>query len=164
MPSCASSARAFIAITAFVRRRLGPRQLELAVERLLADADRQRAGTAIASTSAATSSSRSAGDDAVDQPPVERGVRRRSAGRSTASRAPLAADRAGQRDHRGRAEQPDLHARGGEARVLGGHRQVARGDQLAARRGRDAMTWAITGCGSWWIGCISSVQTANSRW
>ena len=44
-----------------------------------------------------------------------------------------------ERDHRGRAEQAVFDARGGEAGVGGGERQIARRDQLAARGGGDAV-------------------------
>ena len=42
------------------------------------------------------------------------------------------------RDHRRRAEQTDVHARRREARVIRRDREIARGDELAAGRGRDA--------------------------
>ena len=49
----------------------------------------------------------------------------------------LAADGSGEWDHRGRAEQPDLHARGRERRGVGRHREVAGGDELTAGGGGD---------------------------
>ena len=46
---------------------------------------------------------------------------------------PLAADRSRQRHHRRGAEQPDAHARRGEARAVLGDGEVAGRDELAAR-------------------------------
>ena len=51
----------------------------------------------------------------------------------------LAADGAGQCDHRRGAEQADIHPGRGEARGVGGHREVAGGDQLAPGGGGDAV-------------------------
>ena len=76
-------------------------------------------------------------DRAVDQPPVDGGRRvDRLPGEQHLQRA-LAADRARERDHRRRAEQTNLHAGRGEARLVGGDRQVACGDELAAGGGGD---------------------------
>ena len=51
----------------------------------------------------------------------------------------LARHDAADRDQRRRAEQPVIHARQAEARMLSGDRKIAGGDELAARRGRDAL-------------------------
>ena len=46
---------------------------------------------------------------------------------------------AGERHRRRGAEQADIDARDGEARVLAGDGEIAGADKLAARSGRDAM-------------------------
>src|SRR4051812_47086148 len=51
----------------------------------------------------------------------------------------LTANRAAQRDHWRRAEQPDLHARGSEARLFGRDCQIACGHQLTACGGGNAV-------------------------
>jgi hypothetical protein len=51
----------------------------------------------------------------------------------------LARDVARQRHHGRRTEQADIDAGGGEARGLGGDRQIAARHELAAGRGRDAL-------------------------
>ena len=56
---------------------------------------------------------------------------------SSISSDALAADRARQRDHRRAAEEPDADARRGERRLGRGDGEIAGGDELTARRGRD---------------------------
>ena len=51
----------------------------------------------------------------------------------------LARHGAADRHQRGRAEEPIIHPRKAEARILSGDREIAGGDQLAARRGRDPL-------------------------
>src|SRR5438552_17663119 len=78
-------------------------------------------------------------DDAVDEPPGERGAGIDGiAGERQLERA-LAPDRARHRYHRRVAEPAALAARGGEARLLGCDREVAGGVELAAGCGGDAV-------------------------
>src|SRR5437762_9191662 len=78
-------------------------------------------------------------DDAVDEPPGERGAGIDGiAGERQLERA-LAPDRARHRDHRRVAEPAALAARGGEARLVGRDREVAGGDELATGGGGEAV-------------------------
>ncbi len=139
IPSWASSARALATIAGagdVVRGRL--RQLVLRVERPLAQREHERArrGDALGQGHDLGLEPRF-GHHAVDEPPVERGRRvDHLSGEEHLERA-LAAD--GRRDghHRRRAEESDIDAGCGEPGGVGRDREVARGDELAARRGRD---------------------------
>src|SRR5260370_23894167 len=68
------------------------------------------------------------GEARVERPPRQQHLRRM-----------LAADRTRQRDHRGRAEEPDAYAGRGEARALARDDQIAGRGKLASGRGSDCM-------------------------
>ena len=75
----------------------------------------------------------------VDEAPVGRRLRvDQVAGEQHLQRA-LAPHVARDLDHRRRAEEADAHARGGEARVVGGDGEIAGRHELAAGGGRDAV-------------------------
>ena len=141
MPSWASSARAFIDHHC-LRQVVGVVlvEVDLVVERLLADPDGQRARARDRLDELATSSSSSAGrHDAVDRPqspPCAASIGQPVSSISRARLRPIARESG---DHRRRAEEADLHARRGERRVLGRDGEVAGGHELAARRRGDAV-------------------------
>src|ERR687892_2896408 len=93
-------------------------EVDLAIEGALADPDRQRAGRGDALRQLVRSGLELVrGDHPVDEAP---GGRRLGIDRSTGEQhleGALAADRAGHLDHGRSAEQTDLHAGGGEARL-----------------------------------------------
>jgi hypothetical protein len=115
-------------------------ELDLGVERLLANPDRERARARDRiDDDRDLLVQRRGRHDAVDEAPVQCGGGiDRPAGEEHVERT-LAADRARERDHRRRAEQPDLDAGGREARAVRRDGEVAGGHELAARRGGDAL-------------------------
>ena len=150
MPSAASAACAFSTITPHVERvRLGLVHRFLRVERALPERDHIRARAHDAFGERRRRGIELLGrDDAIHQPPVEGGRRIDHVAGQQHLEHPLAPDRARDRDHRRRAEQPDVHA---GCREAGGRR-------TATARSHTATSWqpaavatpptlAITGCG-----------------
>ena len=88
------------------------------------------------------------GHDLVDQAPVGRGRGVDGVAGEGHLQRPLATDVAGHRDERRVAEQPPLPPGMAKAGVLRGDGEVARGHELAARRGGQRWTLATTGWGS----------------
>src|SRR6266542_429677 len=123
-----------------VRVRFRLVEIDLRVEGLFADRHGQRArfrdprgefpglGTQLARR-----------DRVIDEPPIGRRLRIDSVGGQKHLEGALAADGAGERDHRGRAEESVRHPRSREPCLLGGDRQVAGRHELATRRRRDAL-------------------------
>ena len=137
MPSWASASAALAAITGCTTLvGVGFGALDLVVERPLAEPDHARAEAQDLLRSSGRSRRRAplGGHDLVHEAPVERGRGvDRFPGEEHLQR-PLAADRAGQRHHRRRAEEADAHAGRGEGGGVGRDREVTRGDELTARR------------------------------
>src|SRR2546430_1452617 len=79
------------------------------------------------------------GNDAVHQAPFQRFLSIDSVSGQEQLHGALAQQVAAHRDTGGRAEKAPADSRGGELRRLGGHRQVALRDELAAGRGRRAL-------------------------
>ena len=75
----------------------------------------------------------------VDQAPLDGGESVDHVAGHQHLQSALAADRAAQGDHRRGAEQADLYSRRGKRRLVGGDGEIARGHQLAARRGGNAL-------------------------
>src|ERR1019366_2946824 len=82
---------------------------------------------------------RARGHDAVDEPPLRRRPRVDRIPGQKHPEGALAADGAGQRDHRSRAEEPDPDAWGREPGVFGRDREVARRHELASGRGGETL-------------------------
>src|SRR6266851_10055802 len=87
------------------------------------------------------------GHDAIHETPLERGGRRDELAGEEHFRGALAAEVARDRDRGRRTEEAEVDSRGGEARVVGGDREVALRDQLAAGGGRDAVDRGDDGLG-----------------
>jgi hypothetical protein len=118
--------------------RLGLIEVELGVERLLADPLAVgRAARGPLEQVADRFIEASGGHHPIDQAPVERRVRVDDVSGQGQLHGALAAHVPGYRHHGGVAEPAALAARRREAGVFARHRQVGGGDELAACRGRE---------------------------
>jgi len=80
------------------------------------------------------------GDDSIDQAPRQRGLSVDHFARQEHLHRAFSAD-VSRHPHSGRgAEDADVDTRQREGRRIGGDREVAHGDELAARRGGDAVS------------------------
>ncbi len=141
MPSCASSASAFSTITAhaspYAAALVGALLL---VERALAQREHRRTRLRDPACERDHRVFELGGrHDAVDQTPLGRSRRVDHVAGEQHLEHSLARDRAAHGHHRGRAEQPDVHAGRGETGIVGRDGEVARGDQLTARGRGDAV-------------------------